>query len=188
MDATLYVYAYLLLSLLYAAGCIQYVVAVGRGVSLARQSVPADDAPLPGLEDPDVREATRTAVRSVLSADSAAFAVAVIPVAYVAVTGLLGNILSANTGAAGTINPLWLAATIAVVGGHLFFLVRIIGLNGRLKGVLESAVLTRSFVSRHASMATYYRAFIVVVTVFNVVNSLYIMANIGQVTSLPYVL
>ena len=188
MDAKLYVYAYLLLSLLYAAACVQYVVAISRTVSLAKQSVPGEDDVAPSLEDPEVREATRTAVRSVLSVDSAAFAVAVIPVAYVAVTGLLGNFITANSGAAGTIDPLWIVATLAVVTGHLFFLVRIVGLNGKLKNVLESAVLTRSFVSRHASMATYYRAFVVFVTVFNVANSLYIIANIGHITSLPYVM
>lgn len=188
MDAKLYVYAYLLLSFVYAAACIQYVLAVSRTISLARGCVPGEEDVVPSLQDLDVREATQTAVRSVLSVDSAAFAVAVIPVAYVAVTGLLGNFLAANTGAAGTINPLWIVSTTAVVAGHAFFLVRIMGLNSTLKKAAESAVLTASFVSRQASMATYYRAFIVFVTVFNVANSLYILANIGHVTSLPYVM
>lgn len=188
MDAKLYVYAYLLISVLYAAACIQYVIAVSRTISLARAAVPAEDQPLPALDEAGVRESTQTAVRSLLSVDSAAFAVAVIPVAYVAVTGLLGNFLAANTSAAGTINPLWLVATLAVLAGHLLFLVRIVNTNGKLKDAVAHAVLTRSFVNRHASMATYYRAFLVFVTVFNVANSLFILANITRVVTLPYVM
>ncbi|MDO8964385.1 MAG: hypothetical protein Q7W30_07855 [Coriobacteriia bacterium] len=188
MDAKLYVYAYLVLSFLYAAACIQYIAGVSRTVSLAKGCVPGEDDVTPSLEDPDVRESTQAAVRSVLGVDSAAFAVAVIPVAYVAVTGLLGNLLARNTAAAATINPLWLAATLAVIGGHMVFLVRIIGLNGSLKKATDTAVLSRSFVGRHASMFTYYRSFVVLVTVFNVVNSLYILANIGSIVSLNYVM
>lgn len=188
MDAKLYVYAYLLISVLYAAACIQYVVAVSRTISLARRAVPGDDEPMPAIDEEGVRESTQAAVRSVLTVDSAAFAVAVIPVAYVAVTGLLGNFLAANTGAAGTINPLWIIATLAVLAGHMLFLARIVSANGKLKQSAAEAVLTRSFVNRHASMATYYRAFVVFVTLFNVANSLWILANLGHVTSLPYVM
>ena len=85
------------------------------------------------------------------------------------------------------INPLWLVTTLLVVGAHMFFLVRITGLNGRLKGA-EEAMLSPSFVSRHASMFTYYRLFILAVTLFNVANSLVMLAQIGTVTSAPYIM
>jgi hypothetical protein len=189
MDAKVYVYAYLVLSLLYAAACIQYVLATSKTVRLAKQCQGGPDTDdVRSLEDPDVRDATQVAVRSVLSVDSAAFAAAVLPVAYVAVTGLLGNLLTRNTSAAAMLNPLWLLATVAVVVGHLYFLLRIVSLNTALKKVTDSAILSRSFVSRHASMFTYYRTFVVLVTVFSVVNSLYILATIDKVVSMPYVL
>jgi hypothetical protein len=188
MDARAYVYAYLVLSALFAAASVQYVIAVSRTVFLARKCVPGENDVVPSLEDPEVHEATQTAVRSVLGVDSAAFVVAVVPVAYVAVTGLLGNLLAANTRAAAVINPLWLLATLAVVVTQIIFVARITGLNNRLKGAAQHAVLTRSFVRRHANMATYYRTFILFATMFVVVNSLYLIANIAEVASLPYVM
>jgi hypothetical protein len=138
------------------------------------------------LDSDDVRDATRAAVRSVLSVDSAAFACAVLPVAYVAVTGLLGNLISRNTSSAIALNPVWLSITVALVAGHMFFLIRVVGMNSKLKDA-GTALLSSSFVRRHISMLTYYRGFILAVTLFNVVNTLYVLATIRTVTSLPYV-
>jgi hypothetical protein len=185
MDAKVYVYAYLLLSLLYAGGCLQYLNAVTRTVSLAKQRQAAEGELLFGTEE--ARAATQTAVRAVLGVDSAAFATAVIPVAYVAVTGLLGNLLTRNTASAGMINPLWLVATVIVVAAHMLFLVRITELNSKLRQAGES-VLSPSFVSRHASMFTYYRLFILAVTLFNVANSVVMLAQLGSVSSAPYIM
>lgn len=188
MDAKLYVYAYIVLSFIYAAACVQYVVAVTRTAKMAKDCVPEEGQPVPSLEDESVREATQTVVRGVLGVDSAAFAVAVVPVAYVAVTGLLGYLIANNTNAAATINPLWLAATVAAVAAHMAFLVRILTFNGAIRRAVDDAVLSRSFAGRHASMFTYYRSFVVLVTLFNVVNSLYLIANIATVSTAPYVM
>jgi hypothetical protein len=187
MDARLYVYAYLLLSALYVAACLQYLNSVGRTVALARRLQPdVGDDPAP-LDSDETLEQAKTSIRSVLSVDSAAFACAVLPVAYVGVSGLLANLLSRNTGAAGSINLMWLMATVALVGAHMFFVVRIIGQNARLNGV-DMPVLTRSFVSRQTSMLTYYRGFVLFVTAFNVVNALYTLANISTIVRLPFVM
>ncbi|HEX9093323.1 MAG TPA: hypothetical protein VF902_05010 [Coriobacteriia bacterium] len=187
MDAKLYVYAYVLLSALYGAGCIQYVNALGRTASLAKSlRADADTPEVLALESDDVRDATRSAVRAVLSIDSAGFGVAVLPVAYVAVTGVLANVISRNTAAASTLNPMWLVATVALVAAHLVFLVRIIGLNTKMRD-MDDAVLSGSFVSRHTSMFAYYRWFVLAVTLFNVVNTIYILATLATITSLPYV-
>jgi hypothetical protein len=187
MDARLYVYAYLLLSALYIAACLQYLNSVGRTVSLARRLQPGPDEQPAPLDAEETLEQAKTSIRAVLSIDSAAFACAVLPVAYVGVSGLLANLLSRNTDAAASINVMWLLATIALVGAHMFFVVRIIGQNTRLRGV-ESPVLTRSFVSRQTSLLTYYRGFVLFVTAFNVVNALYTLANISTIVRLPFVM
>jgi hypothetical protein len=185
MDATGYVYAYLFLSVLYAAGCLQFVNSVARTGTLAKSlRAPADDPPV--LDSTQAIDAARSALRAVLGVDSAAFACMVLPVAYLGVTGLLGNTLSRNTAAAGSINPLWLLATVALVAAHMLFTVRILGLNGRLK-VLEGGVLTERFVARHTASFTYYRGILLVVTACNVVNTIYLLANLATVTNLPYV-
>jgi hypothetical protein len=108
-------------------------------------------------------------------------------VAYVAVSGLLGNLLSRNVSLAGSINPLWLLATAALVAAHMFFVIRIVGLNSRLK-TLDQPMLTASFVSRQTGLLTYYRGFILLVTAFNVVNVLYTLANISSISRLPFVM
>ena len=187
MDARLYVYAYLLLSALYVAACLQYLNSVGRTVSLARALQPGiGEEPAP-LDSEETLEQARTAIRAVLSVDSAAFACAVLPVAYVGVSGLLANVLSRNTGVAGSINLMWLLATIALVACHMFFVVRIVGQNARLKDI-DRHVLTRSFVSRQTSLLTYYRGFVLLVTAFNVVNALFTLANISTIVRLPFVM
>jgi hypothetical protein len=187
MDARTYVYAYLLLSALYVAACVQYLNSLGRTASLAGRLQPDAGTEPAQLDSEETLELARTAIRSMLSVDSAAFAVAVLPVAYVAVSGLLANLLSRNVSSAGSINPLWLLATVALVASHMFFVVRIVGLNARLKNV-DQPVLTRSFVSRQTSLLTYYRGFILLVTAFNVVNALYTLANISTITRLPFVM
>lgn len=188
MEAKVYVYAYLLLSLLYVAGCIAYLNSVTRTASLsrARQDRAGSDAS-PLFASEEEREDTQVAVRSVLIADSAAFACAVVPVAYVGVTGLLANLLGRNTSAAGLINPLWLVATVAVLGAHMFFLMRIISANSKLQAA-DRAVFTPTFVSRHVSMLTYYRVFLGAVAVFTAANSLYLVANLSTFTSLRYIM
>ncbi len=188
MDAGLYVYAYLLLSIVYAAACLQYLNSVTRTTSLAKRLQPpgAQGGSVSVGSEPE-RADTQTAVRAVLDVDSAAFGCAVLPVAYIAVTTLLGSAIMRNTAAAAALNPLWLTATVALIAAHMFFLVRIIGLNTQLRGA-QSAVLPRSFVSRQNSMLTYYRVFILVVTVFNAANTLYLLANLTTVTKLPYVM
>lgn len=120
-------------------------------------------------------------MRAALGVDSAAFACAVLPVAYVAVSGLLGTIVSKNPAAAGALNLLWLALTVGVVIVQGIFLARIVDSNGRLSRI-ERPTLTASFVSRHVSMLTYYRVFIAAVVAFAAVNSLYIIANIDKFT------
>jgi hypothetical protein len=187
MDARLYVYAYLLLSALYIAACLQYLNSIGRTVALARRLQPEPgDEPAP-LDADETLEQAKTSIRAILNVDSAAFACAVLPVAYVGVSGLLANLLSRNTAAATSINFMWLLATVALVGAHMFFVVRIIGQNTRLSGV-EGQLLTRSFVSRQTSMLTYYRGFILLVTAFNVINALYTLANISTIVRLPFVM
>lgn len=187
MDAKLYVYAYVVLSALYAAGCLQYVNALTRTTGLAKGLRAHDETPSHiSLDSEEVRESTKTAVRSVLAIDSAAFGAAVLPVAYVAVTGVLANVISRNSASAGAINPVWLLATVALVVAHMVFLARIVGLNSTLK-TSDDAVLSPSFVSRHGSMLSYYRWFILAVTIFNVVNTLYIVGTIDTVANLPYV-
>jgi hypothetical protein len=173
MDARTYVYSYLLLSALYVAACLQYLNSVGQTVKLARGLQPEAG------EDPLKLDS--------LGVDSAAFACAVLPVAYVAVSGLLGNLLSRNVSLAGSINPLWLLATAALVAAHMFFVIRIVGLNSRLK-TLDQPMLTASFVSRQTGLLTYYRGFILLVTAFNVVNVLYTLANISSISRLPFVM
>lgn len=186
MDARAYAYTYLLLSAVYVAGCLQYMNSLGRSASLARRLRPGENDEPAVLDDDTTLEQAKAAVRGVLGIDSAAFACAVLPVAYVAVSGLLGNILSRNTGAATTVNPLWLFATFLVVAAHLYFTVRIGGFNSRLKA-LDRPVLTRSFVDRQTRHLMYYRTFIVLVTAFNVVNLVSTVVNISAVTSLPFV-
>jgi hypothetical protein len=187
MDARLYVYAYLLLSALYVAACLQYLTSVGRTAALARALQPSiDEEPAP-LDSEAALEEARTSLRAVLGVDSAAFACAVLPVAYVGVSGLLANILSRNTSAAAPINVMWLLATMGLVAAHMFFVVRIIGQNTRLKEI-ERPVLTRSFVSRQTNLLTYYRGFVLLVTAFNVVNALYTLANISTIVRLPFVI
>jgi hypothetical protein len=188
MDAKAYVYAYLLLSVVYAAACIQYLNSITRTASLAKslQSPSSDQEPVSLTSDAE-RSDAQSAVRAILDIDSAAFACAVLPVAYIATTGLFGNLLTRNLSAAPTINPIWLLATLALVAGHMFFLAKIIGLNTRLTNT-ASAVLSHSFVSRHASVLTYYRVFVLLVTLFNVANTVYLLANLDSVTKLPFVM
>jgi hypothetical protein len=186
MDAKAYVYAYIVLSVLYAAGCLQLVDSIARTGALAKGlRVPPDDPP--ALVTEESAEASRTAIRAVLDVDSAAFACAVLPVAYIGVTGLLGYFLTRNTAAAASINALWLLATVALVGAHMLFTVRVLGLNTRLKS-LEGDILTERFVSRHTSVFGYYRGIVIVLTLLNVANTIYLLANLGTVTTLPYVL
>jgi hypothetical protein len=186
MDAKAYVYAYLFLSVLYAAGCLQFVNSLGSTGALARGlRAPADDPP--ALESDEAVEDSRSAIRTVLGIDSAAFACTVLPVAYLGVTGLLGNTLSRNTAAAGSINTLWLLATVALVAAHMFFTVRVLGLNGRLKP-MEGHLLSERFVSRHTSVFAYYRTILLVVTLLNVANTVYLLANLSRITNLPYVI
>jgi hypothetical protein len=188
MGANFYVYGYLLISALYVAGCIAYINAVSRTASLTKERREADSEspPRPFASDA-AREETQSAVRCVLAADSAAFACAVIPVAYAAVTGLLANLIARNTAVAGLINPLWLAATVVVLVAHMIFLSRIVNANSKLKET-ELATFTPTFVSRHVSMLTYYRIFMVVVIVFTTLNSIFLVVNIETVTSLHYVM
>jgi hypothetical protein len=186
MDARTYVYAYLLLSAVYAAACLQYIATVSRTRTLARALSPEDPATSPTFDSEEAVEESRTAIRAVLGIDSAAFACAALPVAYLGVTGILANLVSRNVGAAGSLNLLWLAASVALVAAHMFFVVRIVGYNTELEG-LDRAVLSPSFVSRHTSMLTYYRTLVLVVTAFNVLNTLWMVVNISKITLLPFV-
>jgi hypothetical protein len=187
MDAKVYVYAYLLLSVVYAAACMQYLSTLSRTRVLARALAPDDPKALPEFDSDEAIEQSRTAIRAVLGVDSSAFACAVLPVAYIGVTGLLANFVSRNISAATGLNLVWLAATVALVAGHMFFLVRMVSLNTQLKG-LDAAILSPSFVSRNASMLNYYRTFVLLVTAFNVVNTVWMMANLSKVTQLPFVM
>lgn len=187
MDARVYVYTYLLLSMVYAAACVQYLGTLSRTRALARALVPEDPAAARALDTDEAIEATRGAIRAVLSLDSSAFAVAVLPVAYIGVTGVLGNLVSRTPGVAGGLNAVWLAASVTLVVAHMVFVVRMVGANSELKS-LENAVLSQSFVDRHLSLLNYYRTFVLAVTAFNVINTLYMIANLKAITSLPYVL
>jgi hypothetical protein len=187
MDASIYVYTYLALSAVYAAACMQYLSTVSRTRALARALSPDDPAQTPSFDSEEAIEQSRAAIRAVLGVDSAAFACAALPVAYLGVTGLLANLVSRNVSAAGGINPLWLAASVALVVAHTFFVVRIVAFNTELQR-LDSAVLSPSFVSRHTSMLVYYRGLIMAVTVFNMLNTVWMVVNISKVTHLPFVM
>lgn len=189
MDAKFYVYGYLVLSVVYGAGCIVFVNAVTRATSIARRLVPVggpDDAPADPIAT-DV-DATTAAVRALLDIESISFAFAVLPVAYIALTGLLGNLLVRNASTAGLMNPLWVALTSATVIVELVMLVRIIAATGRLGETEDGVLLTPGFVDRQRKRLAYYRAFILAVTVFNVLNSGYLIATIGTVVRTPYLL
>jgi hypothetical protein len=186
MDARIYVYSYLLLATVYAAACMQYISTVSRTRTLAGALRFDDPAGSPSYDSEESIEQSRKAIQAVLGVDSAAFACAALPVAYIGVTGLLANLVSRNVSAAGSLNLMWLAASVALVAGHMFFVVRIVGFNTELKG-LDQAVLSPAFVSRHASMLTYYRTLILLVTAFNVVNTIWMIANISTVTQLQFV-
>jgi hypothetical protein len=69
----------------------------------------------------------------------------------------------------------------------MLFTVRIVGLNSRL-AALEGDILSDRFVSRHTSVFTYYRGILLVVTVGNVVNTVYLLANMSTIANLPYVI
>ena len=189
MDARFYVYGYLLLSVVYGAGCVVFINAVTRAASVAKRLVP-QGGPDDGGAEPVVTDvdATTSAVHALLDIESIAFAFTVLPVAYIALTGLLGNLLARNTSTAGLMNPLWLALTVATVLVELAMLVRIIASNGRLSDADEGVVLTPGFVERQRKRLTYYRAFILAVVVFNVLNSGYLIVTIGAVVGTPYVL
>jgi hypothetical protein len=189
LDARFYVYGYLLLSLVYAAGCVVYINAITRAVALAKHLVP-QGAPDDGPAEPIVTDvdATTSAVRSLLDIESIAFAFAVLPVAYIALTGLLGNLLVRNTTTASLMNPLWVALTVVTVAVQLVMLVRIIAASGRLGDAGDGVLLTPGFVDRQRRRLTYYRAFIVAVTVFNLLNSGYLIATIGSVVRSPFLL
>jgi hypothetical protein len=189
LDARFYVYGYLILSVVYGAGCVVFVNAVTRAAAVAKRLVPQggpdDTPPEPVVTDVD---ATTSAVRALLDIESIAFAFAVLPVAYIALTGLLGNLLARNTSTAGLMNPLWLALTTVTVVVELLMLVRIFAASGRLAALGEGVLLTPGFVDRQRRRLAFYRAFIVAVTVFNVLNSGYLIATIGAVVRAPYVL
>jgi hypothetical protein len=189
LDARFYVYGYLILSVLYGAGCIAFVNAVTRAASIARGLVPLggpDDGPAePVVTDVD---ATTAAVRALLDIESIAFAFAVLPVAYIALTGLLGNLLVRSPSTAGLMNPLWLALTVVTVVVELLMLVRLVAATSRLDQAGEGVVLTPGFVGRQRRRLSYYRAFILAVTVFNVLNSGYLVLTIATVIRAPYVL
>jgi len=187
MDARTYIYAYVGLSALYTAACLQFLNTVSRTAKLAKALQPQEGAEPARLDSDEALEGARTAIRAVLGVDSAAFACAALPVAYVAVSGLLANLVTRNTSAAGSINPLWLLTTVALVATHMGFVVRMVGQNTKLAAI-DAPVLTRTFVARQTNLLTYYRAFILLVTVFNVVNALYTVANISTISRLPFVL
>lgn len=188
MDAKFYVYAYLLLAVLYAAGCIQFLNSLSRTSSLARRlQLPKDDPEPVALESESLQMEAQTALRSILDADAAAFACAALPVAYLALSGLLAELLSRNQSAADTINPLWLLLTLALVVAHMMFLMRIMRMNGKLKAA-ERVRLTRDFVHRRTRRLSYYGTFVLLVTVMNVVTVLYILVNLSRVVQTPYVM
>jgi hypothetical protein len=176
MDAKVFVYAYLLLAAVYAAACMQYLSTVSRTRALASALVPEDPTGAPLLESEEAVEQSRTAIQAVLGVDSAAFACAALPIAYLGVTGLLTGL-----------NLLWLAASVALVVGHMFFVVRMVTFNNSLKE-LDVAVLSPAFVGRHTSMLNYYRVLILLVTAFNVLNTLWMVVNISKIAQLPFVM
>jgi hypothetical protein len=183
MDARIYVYAYLLLATVYAAACMQYISTVSRTRALAMALRPDDPADGPSYDSEESIDQSRTAIRAVLGVE---FACAALPVAYIGVTGLLANLVSRNVSAAGSLNLMWLFASVALVAGHMFFVVRMVGFNTELTN-LDAAVLSPAFVSRHMSMLTYYRTLILLVTAFNVVNTIWMIANISSITKLQFV-
>lgn len=189
MDARFYVYGYLILSVVYAAGCIVFVNAVTRAANLAKRLVPqggSDDGPADPIAT-DV-DATTSAVRTLLDIESISFAFAVLPVAYIALTGLLGNLLVRDTSTAGLMNPLWIALTVVTVVVQLVMLVRILAATGKLDDAGEGVLLTPGFVERQRKRLAYYRAFILAVTVFNVLNSGFLIVTINAVVRTPYLL
>lgn len=183
MTAGVYVYAFLLLAVLYAAACVLYINVTTQTSQLARDRAVEGPPPVLG---PEQAESTQAAIRAVLGIDSAAFACMVLPLAYVAVSGLFANLASANAASAAVLNPLWLLMTAALVVGHMLFLVRIISLNTSLRNA-SPAVLSRSFVSRHASLLTYYRVVVLLITLFNVANIIYLVVKLKSVIALPYI-
>jgi len=185
MDARTYVYGYLVLAIVYAAACMQYLVTVSRTRRLAMDL--AGTAGDTSFDSEESIEQSKTAIRAVLGVESAAFACAVLPVAYLGVTGLLANFVSRNSAAAPGLNLVWMLATVALVAAHMFFVVRLVGLNTQLDR-LDAAMLSPSFVSRHTSVLNYYRLFLLGVTAFNVLNTLWMIANISTVTKLPFVM
>ncbi len=189
MDAKFYVYGYLLLSVVYAAGCAVFINAVTRASDAAKSLVP-EDGPDDGTAQPIVTDvdATTAAVRALLDIESIAFAFAVLPVAYIALTGLLGNLLTRNTSTAALMNPLWLVLTAATVLVELVMLTKMIAATGRLSEADQGVLLTPGFVSRQRKRLAYYRGFVLAVTLFNVLNSGYLIASINTIVRAPYVL
>jgi hypothetical protein len=189
LDARFYVYGYLILSVVYGAGCVAFINAVTRASSVAKDLVPLG-GPDDGPAEPVATDVTATtkAVRALLDIESISFAFAVLPVAYIALTGLLGNLLVRNTSTAGLMNPLWLSLTVVTVGVELVMLVRLIAATTRLDEGGEGVLLTPGFVGRQRKRLSYYRAFVLAVTVFNVLNSGYLILTIASVIRAPYVL
>jgi hypothetical protein len=185
MDAKVYVYGYLLLAIVYAAACMQYLATVSKTRRLAQGL--AGEAGAPALDSEETVEQAKTTIRAILGIESSAFACAVLPVAYLGVTGLLANFVSRNTAAAPGLNLVWLVATVALVAAHMFFVVRIVALNARFDE-FEAGVLSPSFVGRHTSILNYYILFVLAVTAFNVLNIVWMIANISKVTQLPFVM
>lgn len=189
MDARFYVYGYLFLSIVYATGCVVFVNAVTRASGLSKSLVP-DGGPDDATAKPMVTDvdATTAAVRALLDIEAIAFAFAVLPVAYIALTGLLGNLLVRNTSTANLMNPLWLTLTLVTVIVQLVMLVRMITATGRLAEAGDGVLLTPGFVGRQRKRLAYYRAFVIAVAVFAVLNSGYLLVTINDVVCAPYVL
>ena len=189
MDAKFYVYGYLFLSIVYATGCVVFVNAVTRASGLAKALV-LDGGPDDAMAKPLVTDvdATTAAVRSLLDIEAIAFAFAVLPVAYIALTGLLGNLLVRNTSTAGLMNPLWLILTLVTVIVELVMLVRMIAATGRLSQAGDGVLLTPGFVDRQRKRLAYYRAFVLTVAVFSVLNSGYLLVTLSDIVRAPYVL
>lgn len=189
MDARFYVYGYLFLSIVYATGCAVFVNAITRASSVAKALVP-DTGPDDGIAQPIVTDvdATTASVRTLLNIESIAFAFAVLPVAYIALTGLLGNLLVRNTSTANLMNPLWLTLTLVTVIVELVMLVRMITATGRLAEAGDGVLLTPDFVQRQRKRLSYYRAFVLAVAVFSVLNSGYLLVTINDIVRTPYVL
>ncbi len=186
MGSKVYVYVYLMLSAVYAVGALVYLRSITRTSFLARALLPAPGEPEPLSFGSDAsRVDTQAAVRAVLSIDSAAFACAVLPVAYVALIGVFGSLLGTGTAASRMADPLWLLVASGLLGAHAILLIWIARLNARL-GAACSAELRRSFVSRHASMLTYYRTFVLLVVIVDIVKMVYVLLNVSTVTRIPY--